>query len=127
MPKFSITELSTGGDNSDKFSKKPPKSSLVFLTTFVNKYKTKILVDHGATTTFINKRILQHMKDFKYIPQTPYSFLLADGVTPFQVVGLVELSIQFAGLTTKIQAHIARNLCTEMILGMDYINLYNLN
>ena len=53
--------------------------------------------------------------------------MLADGVAPFQVVGLVELIILFGGSTTKIQAHIARNLCTDMILGMDYINLYNLN
>lgn len=127
MSKFSIKGLSTDGDNSDKRSKKPSKPSLIFITTFVNKYKTKILVDHGATTTFINKRMLQHMTHLQYIPQTPYSFLLADGVTPFQVVGLVKLSIQFAGLNTQIQAHIARNLCADMILGMDYINSYNLN
>lgn len=52
---------------------------------------------------------------------------MADGVAPFHVSGTVELLIRFAGITTKIEAHIARNLCTNIILGMDYINSYNLS
>ncbi|CAF1357067.1 unnamed protein product [Rotaria sordida] len=56
------------------------------------------------------------MKHLHYIHQTPYSFVLADGMAPFYVLGLVELSIQFADSITKIQAHIARNLCADMIL-----------
>lgn len=67
------------------------------------------------------------MKHVQYNRQPSYSFLLADGVAPFQVVGLVELTILFAGSLTKSQAHIARSLCADMILGMDYINHYNLN
>ncbi|CAF4098557.1 unnamed protein product [Rotaria sp. Silwood2] len=35
--------------------------------------------------------------------------------------------IQFANSITKIQVHIARKLYADMIIGMDYINLYNLN
>ncbi len=67
------------------------------------------------------------MKHPRYIHKNPYSFVLADGVAPFQVLGLVELSLRFSNVTTKISANIARNLCTDMILGMDYINLYNLS
>ena len=67
------------------------------------------------------------MKRPQFIRTNPYSFVLADGVAPFQVLGTVELSIQFTNITTTIQAHIARNLCADMILGMDYINKYNLN
>ncbi|CAF4545912.1 unnamed protein product, partial [Rotaria sp. Silwood2] len=67
------------------------------------------------------------MKRSQFIHKNPYSFVLADGVAPFQVLGTIELSIQFVNMTTTIQAHIARNLCADMILGMDYINKYNLN
>ena len=51
---------------------------------------------------------------------------MADGLSPFYILGIVDLSIQFADKITKIQAHIANNLCTDIILGMDYIILYNL-
>ena len=38
------------------------------------------------------------------------SFVLADGMAPFQVLGLVDLTIQFADSITEIQARVARNL-----------------
>jgi hypothetical protein len=51
---------------------------------------------------------------------------LADGIALFKVLGIVELTIRFDMATAKIHAHIAETLCTDMILGMDYINRYNL-
>jgi hypothetical protein len=85
------------------------------------------LIDTGATTTFIKEQLLHHMKHPQFMHKNPHSFVLADGVASFQVLELLELSIQFTNVTTKIQAHIARNLCADMILDMDYINKYNLN
>ena len=67
------------------------------------------------------------MKRPLFIHKNPYSFILADGVAPFQVLGTTTLSLQFTNVTTQIQAHVARNLCADMILGMNYINKYNLN
>ena len=52
--------------------------------------------------------------------KNPYSFVLADGVAPFQVLGTIELLINFAGVTTTIHAHVAQRLCTNIILGMDF-------
>ena len=127
MSTFLSSESSYDGDASKKRNKKPSKSSLIFLTTFINKYKLKILIDTGATTTFINEKALHHMPHPKFIHKNPYSFVLADGVAPFQVLGVIELEIQFNNALTKIHAHVARNLCTDMILGMDYINKYNLS
>ena len=51
---------------------------------------------------------------------------MADGTAPFEILGIAELSVQFSHVMTKVEAHIARSLCTDMILGMDYINQYNL-
>ena len=93
----------------------------------MNNYKTKILIDTGATKTFINNRILHHLVPRNTILKQPYSFLLADGVAPFHVLGLVKLSIKFNDFITTIDAHIAQHLCTDMIIGMDYINKYNMN
>ncbi|CAF3506519.1 unnamed protein product [Rotaria socialis] len=67
------------------------------------------------------------MAPLQYIRKTPYSFTLADGLAPFHVLGVVEVSIRFGNSTTKIHAHIARKLCATMIIGMNYINKYNLN
>jgi predicted aspartyl protease len=125
--KFLVSGSSNDGADSKKKIKNPPKSSLILLTTLVNNYQIKILIDTGATTTFVNERILHRMQRPRFIHKNSYSFVLADGVAPFQVLGTCELSIQFNGIATTIQAHIARNLCADMILGMDYINKYNLN
>ncbi|CAF1489537.1 unnamed protein product [Adineta steineri] len=86
----------------------------------------QLLVDTGATTTFINQKTLHTIKQYIYINKQSYSFVLADGIAPFQVLGIVELHIQFADQITKIHAHVAQNLCTDVILGMDYITFYNL-
>ncbi|CAF4429716.1 unnamed protein product, partial [Rotaria magnacalcarata] len=124
---ISFTETSSDGVVSGKKAKKPSKSSLIFFTTLVNNYKTKILIDTGATTTFINEKLLNHINQSNVIHRKSYSFVLADGITPFQVLRTVKLSLQFANIITTIETHIVRNLCTNIILGMDYINLYNLS
>ncbi|CAF5181057.1 unnamed protein product, partial [Rotaria magnacalcarata] len=125
-PSF-FAESSKDGVDSGKNNKNPLKSSLIFITTLVNNHKTKILIDTGATTTFINQNILHHMAGSKNNCKQPYSFVLADGAAPFEVLGTVELAIKFSNSITHINGHIARNLCTDMIIGMDYINKYNLN
>ena len=85
------------------------------------------MIDTGATTTFINKNLLEHLKHLECINNKPYFCLLADGVARFRVTGIVNLRICFANIFTEIEAHVAHNLCTNIILGMDYINRYNLS
>lgn len=86
----------------------------------------QILIDTGATNTFINHQTLISMN--KSLPLTKHSssFVLADGIMPFHVLGIVQLKISFANQITHIAAHVAKNLCTDVILGMDYITRYNL-
>ncbi|CAF4012737.1 unnamed protein product [Rotaria sp. Silwood1] len=55
------------------------------------------------------------------------SFLLADGIASFNVLGLVDLSVEFNNFVTPIKAYIAQHLCADMIIGMDYINKYKMN
>lgn len=86
-----------------------------------------MLIDTGATKTFINENLLNRFKNLEIINKKSSSFLLADGIAQFPIVGQVKLSIRFANVNTYIEANVARNLCTSMILGMDYINRYNLS
>lgn len=86
----------------------------------------QILIDTGATNTFINHKTLHSIKQCAHIHKHSSSFVLADGVAPFHVLGIIELQILFANQITTISAHVAKNLCTDVILGMDYISLYNL-
>ena len=127
MPKFSVEEPSTDGVDSGKTVINPSKSSLIFIYALVNKYKLKILTDTGATKTFISSRILHQIAPMNSIVKQPYSFLLADGIAPFHVLGLVDLSIQFNCFNTTIKAHVAQHLSADMIVGMDFINKYNMN
>ena len=66
------------------------------------------------------------MEKNQIITKCNQAFVLADGLAPFHVLGTVQLSIIFAGRPTSIQAYVAQNLCTDVILGMDYIRLYDL-
>jgi hypothetical protein len=100
---------------------------LIYFTTLVNAYPIKILIDTGATTTFINEKVLNYLRHLQYTSKKPYFCLLADGVARFHVLGTVKLFIRFGNVVTLIEAHVARNLCTNIILGMDYINKYNLS
>ena len=62
-----------------------------------------------------------------FLSTKPYFCVLADGIAPFHVLGVVTLYIPFHNTMTTINAHIAETLCADMIIGMDYINLYNLS
>ena len=86
----------------------------------------RLLVDTGATTTFVHSHLLDKLSPSRPLQPNPYSFFLADGRAPFHVLGTIELSIRFADVTTHVKAHVAQHLCTDIILGMDYINAYNL-
>ncbi|CAF4570017.1 unnamed protein product, partial [Rotaria socialis] len=127
LSKFSVVESPSDGVDSGEPNINPSKSSLIFIYALVNKHRIKLLIDTGATKTFINSQILHHLVPKSSILKRSYSFLLADGIASFNVLGLVDLSIEFNNFVTPITAHIAQHLCTDMIIGMDFINRYNLS
>ena len=126
MPTFLVPASSQDGVDSGKTTKNPSDLSLIFINTLVNNHNMHILIDTGATNTFINSKTLRSIKQYKHLNKHPSSFVLADGIAPFHVLGVVELQILFSNQITKISAHVAQNLCTDVILGMDYIIRYNL-
>ena len=87
----------------------------------------RLLIDTGASSSFISEQSLQRIPHVLIQPRRSFAFTLADGVAPFHTTGIVKLTIEFASINTFIQAHVVQQLCSDLIIGMDYINKYNLN
>ncbi|CAF1513041.1 unnamed protein product [Adineta ricciae] len=72
--------------------------------------------------------ISESLSSFPCSQWTSSDGVVSDGIAPFRVLDTVQLTLQFANSLTIVIAQIADNLCTNMmILGMDYINSYNLS
>ena len=127
LPKFLGSGTPYDGAVSGKKDINPSKFSLIFFTTLINNYKTNILADTEAITTFINEKILKHPKSYKIIHTKPNFFIWAVGTAPFQVLRKIRITILFAKTKAFIEAYITRKLCTNIILRMYYINFYNMS
>ena len=126
MSKFLRSGSTFDGVASELKPKIPSTTSLISIATIVNDQKLQLLVDTGSTKTFISRKALSKMKSYNVTKNQSCAFVLADGLAPFYVLGTMELSILFADQATKVQAYVAHNLCTDVILDMDYITHYNL-
>ena len=83
----------------------------------------KTMFDSGATTSFISKAALDRT-EHQEININEKQYVMADGSTTFNIIGVVEIIIQFNNVKTKINAAVVNTLCTDCILGMDYITKY---
>ena len=126
MSTFLVPESSQDGVDSEKTTKNPSDLSLLFINILVNNHKMQTLIDTGATNTFINYKTLHSIKQCRYLHKNSSCFILTGGIAPFHVLGVIELHILFSNQKTKISAHVAQNLCSDVILGTNYITLYNL-
>ena len=82
-------------------------------------------MDTDASATCISFYILQRMANSRYIDQIAASFVLADGVIPLQSNGSVELSMQFGDELIKFRAFVIKQLCVDLIIGMDFLITFN--
>ena len=106
-------------------SQQPSTPSLLFITTLVNSQPMKILIDTGAQHSFINEQCLKSNPHFKYSTDQHQKFFLADGLTSLTVTGTVDLTIHMGPILTNILAFVTTNLCTDLILGLDYLSKYD--
>ncbi|CAF5160471.1 unnamed protein product, partial [Rotaria sp. Silwood1] len=108
-------------------SQHPSTPSLIYITTYVNNKQMKILIDTGAQYSFINEKCLKLFNQFKYSAIGHQKFFMADGLTYFIVTGIIYLNITIGDVITSMPAFVTKNLCTNLILGMDYLTKYDLN
>ena len=65
------------------------------------------------------------MSNFRYAGATSRSCILADGVLPLQVIGSVQLLMEFGSELIPFYALVVETLCIDLILGMDFMIMYN--
>jgi hypothetical protein len=110
-----------------KSSQHPSISSLLFISVSVNTKQMKVMIDTGAQCSFINAQCLQLTDQSNFSNIKHQYFYMADGLTSFVVTGTVHLNILIGGYVTTISAYITKNLCANLILGMDYLTKYDLD
>ncbi|CAF3400517.1 unnamed protein product [Rotaria sp. Silwood2] len=86
----------------------------------------KVMFDSGTTTSFTNKTTLTYTNHLP-IKFNNMKYIMADGRTIFEIIGTVKIFIELNNVKTNIVVGVVNSLCTDCILGMDYINKYKVN
>jgi hypothetical protein len=84
------------------------------------------MFDSGSSRSFVKKAFLDQISHLP-IQSQKQQYLMADGSTTFQVIGLVRVFIEISQVQTSIVVGVVNSLCVDCILGMDYINKYQVN
>ena len=122
-------EASIGGVASNYEHQNPSKgnnTSLLFVNASVNDRRMKVMIDTGATRTFVSKECFNDMKEKRIVNQVRRRVFLADGVTSLIVYGEIDLFIRIGTTKAFIRAFVVDRLCSGCILGMDFIRKYHL-
>jgi hypothetical protein len=120
---FSIKESSADGADSYQTPKNP---SSIFISAKINQVPTQIMFDSGSSRSFIKKSALNRTSHLP-IQSQQQQYYLADGNTTFEILGVVEIFIEFNQFKTSIVVGVVNSLCVDCILGMDYIDKYQVN
>ncbi|CAF2074120.1 unnamed protein product [Rotaria magnacalcarata] len=84
------------------------------------------MIDTGANRTFISFKAWHSTNSKQFIKKIQRRVLLADGQSSIFVYGEITLHIMLGDIQASIVALIVKQLCTDCILGMDFINKYKL-
>ena len=122
---FAVAKSSGEGGRADSniVSQNP---SPIFIKAEINSIYTSVMFDSGSTKTFIQKATLLRTRHLP-IHLHKHQYTLAHGHTTMEVMGTVKIFIDLHHLKTSIIVDVVDSLCTDCILGMDYINKYNVN
>ena len=90
---------------------------MLYISACVSDLRMNLMIDTGATRTFISMKCFKAMKEKRVVNQQRHRVFLADGHTYLMVYGEVN---------TSIRAFMVEGLCAGCILGMDFIRKYNL-
>ena len=125
---FSLAEASVDGVASGKLYSNPStlNTSLLYLDVFLNHKKVKAMIDTGANRTFISLQALSALQIQQIVQGEQESASLADGSTSLPVLGTLKLSVVISDISISMTTCVVRNLCVELILGMDFIQQYEL-
>lgn len=119
---FSIAGSQDGGVSSSFMPSFVPSNNPLFIRAQINTTYQNVLLDTGSGITIIHHRFLKHIphKNFKPIR---HSFTSAN-CTTIHIIGQVLLEIKINNTCTLINAAVATNLVTDVLLGTDWIHKY---
>ena len=126
---FRVGEASLGGVASDNKHQNPSigkNAPLLYISACVSDLRMNLMIDTGATRTFISMKCFKAMKEKRVVNQQRRRVFLADGHTYLVVYGEVDLFIHIGEVNTSIRAFMVERLCAGCILGMDFIRKYHL-
>ncbi|CAF2175575.1 unnamed protein product [Rotaria magnacalcarata] len=97
-----------------------PSTYPVYIKLNINDQPVETIIDTGSAISIIHSTFLKTIphQSFKYQVQ---QFRTANS-TPLNIIGGIKLKINTKSITTYINAYVATNLITSMLLGNDWIN-----
>jgi hypothetical protein len=101
-------------------------SSSLYVCGTIKGKPMRLMIDTGASRTFVSSRTLQAIYFKQFNGQADERVFLADGRTSIVVGGEVNVPIQFGKTTVIIRASVVKDLCADYILGMDFIEKYQM-
>jgi len=122
--KFSITGSHDGGVPSKCF-KPSTMSSPVHIKVLVNNQPIQAIVDTGSAISIIRLDFLKTIKHNNFIYKI-HKCQTANS-TPLNIIGQINLEIQVKHIKTYVNAYVATNLITSILLGNDWINLNHIH
>lgn len=94
--------------------------SLTYIRIPINNRPMRVLIDTGSTYSFIRSSVLGLIRHSPIQTQTVNVFM-ADGFTPFPVVGEVSLKFRIKHIHTIGRVFVVKDLCCDCLVGMDWI------
>ena len=111
-------------DGHATYSQQKP-SKLLFVHLSVNNMNTKIMIDTGSTISAITPAYLERI--YHEPIHRAIKVCKAANNSDLKILGMVELKILVQNIATKVNAFIIENLCTDVLLGNDWCNNYNID
>ena len=116
---FSITGTHDGGVPS-KSTKPSTLTSPVYIKIHVNNQPTEAIVDTGSAISIIHSNFLKTIQHNNFVAQ--HHACQTANSTPLKIIGHIQLEIKIKHITTMVNAYVATNLVTSILLGNDWIN-----
>jgi hypothetical protein len=117
-----VGEALEDGDASSLYS----KPSLTFVIALVNEQSMPVLIDTGASRSFIRASTLKNYR-LNLSKQQNQVFWLADRTTSFSTIEEIQLNLAINNIVTMVRALVVSHLSCECILGMDWLVKYRVD
>ena len=119
---FSITGTQGGGALSYSMPSSLASNNPIFLRAQINQTHRNVVLDTGSGTTIINHKFLKQIQHELF--RSISTFYSSANCTKINIIGEILLEIKINNICTHVNAAVAQDLVTDLLLGTDWINRY---